>query len=486
LFPEFTPSEFGAGIGQLDGGGLTGEGDAGSAANNKLKEFFNNRVQVLEKRLQAEKAAIDASLLLSEKEKTIEKARLDFKYGNLIVEEQLAEAARRAQEFQVQDRARFIAEQEELGRIERETLKSKFVVGVAGDLSAGYQRLLQVYEDLELQQEAIANGVEELTESQKAEIAIAKIRAGLTGEELLLVDSLASAYLNQARAVDELNRNNEKQLALKRAFAPLEGQLRLAGILDPRFELRERIRQQDPSLDAGEIEQIALLQERVNAVQKIKDSLAGIAASIGDAFGEAFKGIITGTSSVREALAGMFQSIASSFADMVAKMIAEWLKAQVIKGFTSIFGGFTGGIGGGFSSAPFSGTGSATLSFDPSGFGASSGIPWAFANGGIAPGGFKAFANGGMVTGPTMGLVGEGRFNEAIVPLPDGKSIPVDLGDGAGNQIMTNITVNVNNGQMQNSGGNSPSELARKLDGAVKQVLINELRPGGVLASGRR
>ena len=50
-----------------------------------------------------------------------------------------------------------------------------------------------------------------------------------------------------------------------------------------------------------------------------------------------------------------------------------------------------------------------------------------FANGGIAPGGFRAFANGGMVSGPTLGLIGEGKYNEAVVPLPNGKSIPVQF-----------------------------------------------------------
>jgi len=41
--------------------------------------------------------------------------------------------------------------------------------------------------------------------------------------------------------------------------------------------------------------------------------------------------------------------------------------------------------------------------------------------------GIRKFANGGIVNGPTLGLVGEGRYNEAIVPLPDGKSIPVQM-----------------------------------------------------------
>ena len=52
-----------------------------------------------------------------------------------------------------------------------------------------------------------------------------------------------------------------------------------------------------------------------------------------------------------------------------------------------------------------------------------SGMPWNF----NSP--IKFFANGGVVNGPTLGMVGEGRYSEAIVPLPDGRSIPVKMSD---------------------------------------------------------
>jgi hypothetical protein len=112
-------------------------------------------------------------------------------------------------------------------------------------------------------------------------------------------------------------------------------------------------------------------------------------------------------------------------------------------------------------------------------------LPAGYANGGIAPGGFTAFANGGIVTGPTLGLVGEGRYNEAVIPLPDGKSVPVDLGGAMGSQITSNIVVNVSSdGKTSSSGSGSDSAgLGRKIEGAVKQVIVGELRPGGLLAS---
>lgn len=63
------------------------------------------------------------------------------------------------------------------------------------------------------------------------------------------------------------------------------------------------------------------------------------------------------------------------------------------------------------------------------------------ANGAVWEGGFQAFANGGVINKPTLGLVGEGRFNEAVVPLPDGRRIPVDL--RGNNQQSEAIIVNI-------------------------------------------
>jgi hypothetical protein len=112
-----------------------------------------------------------------------------------------------------------------------------------------------------------------------------------------------------------------------------------------------------------------------------------------------------------------------------------------------------------------------------------------FANGGVAKGGFRAFANGGTVKQPTLGLVGEGKYNEAVVPLPDGKSIPV-IGAG-GNSGDNNVTVNVT----VDSNGNAKSDTQSGMDGdqakqlgymvsqAVQQELMQQQRPGGLLSS---
>ena len=232
------------------------------------------------------------------------------------------------------------------------------------------------------------------------------------------------------------------------------------------------IRLEDSIQDIGD-----KLSDLMDPVNQIK----GAAGAIGDAFGTAFKGVIAGSMTAQEALAGMFRSISDHFADMVAQMIAEYLKMQLIEGIMNIFSMLAPGFGTGIAPGPVAK--SAGVKFSATKMGP------AFANGGVASGGFTAFANGGMVTGPTLGLVGEGRYNEAIIPLPDGKSVPVQLSGGAGGNaapISTSIVVNVKNGQAESQmSGNQGNQLARELEGAVRQVILKESRPGGLISSSR-
>jgi|GEM_PF-1896834 len=108
-----------------------------------------------------------------------------------------------------------------------------------------------------------------------------------------------------------------------------------------------------------------------------------------------------------------------------------------------------------------------------------------FANGGMAKGGFQAYANGGIATKPTLGLVGEGRYNEAIVPMPNGKAIPVDM-KGAGQQ--NNVTVNVSVDSQGNASTNMQQDsaqagnLGQVIARAVQQELQNQKRSGGILS----
>ena len=103
----------------------------------------------------------------------------------------------------------------------------------------------------------------------------------------------------------------------------------------------------------------------------------------------------------------------------------------------------------------------------------------AAADGAIFKGGFRKFARGGIVNSPTLGLIGEGRHNEAVVPLPNGKAIPVDMRSSAQNN---SIVVNVSSdGQTETEGGTDNEGLGRAIAKAVQEELQNQKRSGGIL-----
>jgi hypothetical protein len=147
------------------------------------------------------------------------------------------------------------------------------------------------------------------------------------------------------------------------------------------------------------------------AGKKWHESLGQAVGGLGMAAG-AVMGIVAGINQIKE---GGTSNVLGGIG-MIASMAGSLLGS---------FGGLFGGGGGG--SSIVKGV-DMPVSQMPAGM--------AFANGGIAFGGFRAFANGGTVSGPTLGLIGEGKYNEAVVPLPDGRSIPVQLGGRSARDMM--------------------------------------------------
>lgn len=107
---------------------------------------------------------------------------------------------------------------------------------------------------------------------------------------------------------------------------------------------------------------------------------------------------------------------------------------------------------------------------------------------GVIP--LKAYSKGGIATTPQLALFGEGRHNEAYVPLPDGRSIPVTMTGsmtGAGATVApVSISISVNSdGSSSSSGSGSDSsgwnETAQRIKNIVLETLTQEKRPGGSL-----
>lgn len=113
----------------------------------------------------------------------------------------------------------------------------------------------------------------------------------------------------------------------------------------------------------------------------------------------------------------------------------------------------------------------------------------AFADGGImtgaGPAPLKKYAAGGIANSPQLALFGEGSMPEAYVPLPDGRTIPVTM-KGAGGGEINNVTVNVSveSGQTdQTATASGAAQLGKAIASAVRVELMNQKRPGGLLAA---
>lgn len=109
-----------------------------------------------------------------------------------------------------------------------------------------------------------------------------------------------------------------------------------------------------------------------------------------------------------------------------------------------------------------------------------------FANGGIMTSDgavpLNRYASGGIARSPQLALFGEGRMPEAYVPLPDGRSIPVTMEGGGGTSVVVNV--NMQTGQEQTDAGDQRgANLGNVIASVVKQELINQRRPGGLLAA---
>ena len=167
----------------------------------------------------------------------------------------------------------------------------------------------------------------------------------------------------------------------------------------------------------------------------------------------------------------------AQFGNFIKRAGAEAIAADLTKalfGDTSKSGkGSEGLLSGLFKSSGSGDSGSgggSWISAIASLFGSRSG----FASGGVMSGrgpiALSAYAGGGIANRPQLALFGEGSQNEAFVPLPDGKRIPVAMNGGGGSTI--NITLNGTNNapDVRRAGGQIAREISGLLSGASRYV----------------
>ena len=202
--------------------------------------------------------------------------------------------------------------------------------------------------------------------------------------------------------------------------------------------------------------EIELAEKKAEVAKVNATEIGQLGQAIGDSLTSsmqsAFDGLIQGTMTAKEA----FASMATSMLQSVAKVIAELLTAKLL---TAALGGTSFGNFLGISE------------------GKTGGI---FSNGGKVSG----YATGGVAKGPGSGYPAILHGTEAVVPLPNGKSIPVDMkGAAQNNNVTVNVSMDGQGSAQQNtqSDGAQGANLGAAVAAAVQKELQNQKRAGGIL-----
>lgn len=270
-------------------------------------------------------------------------------------------------------------------------------------------------------------------------------------EELQQLNDLDSQYLNKSNPEYQ-----KKVVALQDELAAKKELLKFnPADTDQISEYKKQAAALDEikqkHVDIAAAEKYSFGDGAKKALQDYADQAAQAGTQIQKVLGDAFKG-------AEDALVSFIKTGKLSFADLASAIEDDLLHIAVrqtlVLGLKAAFGG-------------------------------------AFAMGGImtasGPVPLQKYASGGIATSPQLAMFGEGSTPEAYVPLPDGRSIPVTMQGGSGSsgttvQVNVNIYKDNSSDQSSSSDNSKGQQLGTLLSAAIKQQLINEKRPGGLLA----
>lgn len=231
------------------------------------------------------------------------------------------------------------------------------------------------------------------------------------------------------------------------------------------------------------------LQEWIRSNKDATEQYKSLWGSAMDKFNDT---IVDGLVSGKMEFSGFVEYILKEFLRIqIAKQMAA--AAESVSGTSGILGTIVSGVAGYFTGGASAGAGTGAVASDYTGDAFKN---WSaaqsaktFANGGVMTEygelALRKYANGGVADRPQMAIYGEGSMNEAFVPLPDGRSIPVTVsGTGSGNSMGKStsgvpVTVNVYN----QSGEQQSAESSSKFDGeqmVVDIILKKAGQPGPV------
>ncbi|MDW5417749.1 tape measure protein [Iodobacter sp. CM08] len=262
--------------------------------------------------------------------------------------------------------------------------------------------------------------------------------AGLRNELLGWQEKVATFGMAKS-AIDELELSKLDALLTDKEWAQALDQSNIGLATEIQFLKEKRdlmgqkldAQQQYEGMDAADKSSKKDVKAEVKEQAKGLKELEGVYRGVFQGFEDQ---LVSMTTKGEFSFRGMIDSMIS---DLMRLMIRQQLIQPMMAAMTgggSSSGAWTQLIGGAI--GMFAGGGGSVSSTPAVPGGGSIGSFYGFANGGImTPMGnlpLSKYANGGIATSPQVAIFGEGRHNEAFVPLPDGRSIPVSLRGGGG------------------------------------------------------
>ena len=190
-------------------------------------------------------------------------------------------------------------------------------------------------------------------------------------------------------------------------------------------------------------QQLAILKQQK---QVLEDSIDPT-MQLGKAFSEAFEksltssiqGLLDGTKNLKDAFLDMTRAVLNAIAQILAQQAALAIMRTIMPGVGARDGGIMKKSG-------------------------------------------RSYSVGGVARGPQSGYPAILHGTEAVVPLPNGRSIPVEMQGGGGN--VNNVVVNVDASGNASSTFNEEQgkALGMAIQASVMETLQREKRPGGILS----
>ena len=253
-----------------------------------------------------------------------------------------------------------------------------------------------------------------------------ELGAGLA-EQLKLDAELKASLENRKFELGMISEQEYFQLQLARERKRLEGMGASDDQIEEQLELFEKLNSQAPEDIIAR--RIGALKKEMEGLTNLGNVAVRIGDSIGSAFQQSFRDIISGTKSVKEALSDFFADIAEAFLAMAAEIIAKQLVMITLQTILKALGAVMGG--GSNTPDPFSSNVASALPDTGSLADVAASTPLALnANGGPAFGGspmivgergpelFIPFTNGSITSSESLGA---DMANAMAVPfLPGG------------------------------------------------------------------